>query len=341
MDAQQLPRLSRADLTRLTTLRVLPNLTKIPLFLGLMVVAGVLTWTTDSAIVDWTMYVLLGYLWMSIVTFMHDATHHTLFRRRWLNAAFGIVAMIPVGVSFVAFRKDHLEHHRHNRSPRDPDAFTMGRRGVADMVLFYAYMVAGALLSFLHFNVLYPIRSFDRREWAMHLFEMALKVAACVGLVYWALAHDTLGKTLALWLIPIFIFSLFNSVRFIAEHYNTPWDQGQLLGTRTISSNRRARVLLEQHQLAHRASHLPQGALVQPRRAAPAAEGRNRRSRRHHRQELHRRLHRCAAPRSGNDGSDWRRGSKLGAARTDTDLIRRWRGSPWTVRSWSSLVSSS
>ena len=181
MDAQELPRLSRADLTRLTTTRILPNLTKIPLFLGLMVVAGVLTWTTDSAIVEWTMYVVLGYLWMSIVTFMHDATHHTLFRRRWLNPAFGIVAMIPVGVSFVAFRKDHLEHHRHNRSPRDPDAFTMGRRGVADMVLFYAYMVAGALLSFLHFNVLYPIKSFDRREWAMHLFETALKVAAGVG----------------------------------------------------------------------------------------------------------------------------------------------------------------
>jgi hypothetical protein len=32
------------------------------------------------------------------------------------------------------------------------------------------------------------------------------------------MAHDTLGETLALWLIPIFIFSLFNSVRFIAEH---------------------------------------------------------------------------------------------------------------------------
>jgi len=218
MAAQQLPRLSRADLTRLTTPRILPNLIKIPLYLGLMIGAGVLTWTTDSAIVDWTMYVLLGYLWMSIVTFMHDATHHTLFHRRWLNAAFGIVAMIPVGVSFVAFRKDHLEHHRHNRSPRDPDAFTMGRRGAGDMVLFYAYMVAGALLSFLHFNVLYPIRSLERREWGMHLFETALKVAAGLTLVYWALANDTLGKTLALWLIPIFIFSLFNSMRFIAEH---------------------------------------------------------------------------------------------------------------------------
>jgi hypothetical protein len=35
-----LPRLSRADMLRLTTVRNLPNLTKIPLFLGLMATAG-------------------------------------------------------------------------------------------------------------------------------------------------------------------------------------------------------------------------------------------------------------------------------------------------------------
>ena len=32
-------------------------------------------------------------------------------------------------------------------------------------------------------------------------------------------------------------FSLFNSVRFIAEHYETPWNQGPLTGSRTITSN--------------------------------------------------------------------------------------------------------
>jgi len=232
-----LPRLSRADMLRLTTVRNLPNLTKIPLFLGLMVAAGWVAWTTTSPVVLWTAYVALGYLWMGIVTFMHDGTHDTLFARPWLNTAFGVVAMIPIGVSFIAFQRDHLEHHRYNRSPRDPDAFTMGRRGVADFVLFYAYMIAGALLSFVHFNLLYPLKSFNGRQWAMHLFETALKVAAYAALIAWAREHGVLDKTLALWLIPIFIFSLFNSIRFIAEHYNTPWDQGQLLGTRTIRSN--------------------------------------------------------------------------------------------------------
>ena len=52
-----------------------------------------------------------------------------------------------------------------------------------------------------------------------------------------AAAHGVLGKTLALWLWPIFFFSLFNSMRFIAEHYGTPWDAGQMAGTRTVTSN--------------------------------------------------------------------------------------------------------
>ena len=276
------------------------------------------------------MYVVLGYLWMSIVTFMHDATHHTLFRRRWLNPAFGIVAMVPVGISFVAFRKDHLEHHRHNRSPRDPDAFTMGRRGVADMVLFYAYMVAGALLSFLHFNVLYPIRSFDRREWAVHLFETALKVAAGVGagVLGARLRHpgedagavaDPDLHLLAVQLRPLHRRALQHAVGSgtAPRHAHDQLEPG-------------ARVLLEQHQLAHRAPHLPQGALVQPGRTAPAAEEGYRGSRRRHRQELHRGVPRCAAPRSGDHGPPRgaaRHATRDGARRTGSTGNRTPR--PW------------
>lgn len=238
MNCPPLPRLARADMVRLCAQRSGPNLVKIPLIVVLMLTLGWLAWSTTSTFVLCSAYLALGYLWMSIVTFMHDATHHTLFRRPWLNTAFGIVAMVPIFASFVSFREDHLEHHRHNRSPRDPDAFTMGRRGVMDFVLFYAYMVAGALLSFVHFNLLYPIKGFNARQWALHLFEIALKVVAYWALVHWALAHGVLAKTLSLWLIPIFVFSLLNSMRFIAEHYATPWNQGQLLGTRTIVSNR-------------------------------------------------------------------------------------------------------
>src|SRR3546814_4770854 len=82
-------------------------------------------------------YIGLGYMQMGMVTFMHDATHNVLFEPRWENWAFGIIAMTPLLASFVAFKEDHLEHHRYNRSYQDPDAFTMGKRGPLDFVLFY------------------------------------------------------------------------------------------------------------------------------------------------------------------------------------------------------------
>jgi fatty acid desaturase len=237
MSRPALEQLARNDLDRLRTFRILPNLLKIPLFIGLMAGLTLLAWRTDSTLLRWTAYIGLGYLWMSMVTFMHDALHYTLFRNRILNWAFGILCMLPIFATFVGFREDHIEHHRHNRSPRDPDAFTMGKRGPADFVLFYAYALIGGVLSFLHFNFIYPFTKFGPRLWAIQLFEIGLK-----ALVYWlvldfAAQHGVLGKTLEVWLWPVFFLSLLNSMRFIAEHYGTPWNGGQMAGTRTVTSN--------------------------------------------------------------------------------------------------------
>ena len=229
--------LSQEDVKRLRTLRILPNLIKIPLFVGIIVFLTWVAWTTNSSLNKWAAYIGIGYMWMGMVTFMHDGTHNTLFKQKWGNWAFGIVCMIPLMASFIAFKEDHLEHHRYNRSYEDPDAFTMGKRGILDFVLFYLYVVAGAVLSFLHFNLLYPIQRFNLQQWSIHLFETVLKIACYWALINWALNNGVLAKTLEVWLIPVFFFSLFNSFRFIAEHYETPWNEGQLTGSRTIISN--------------------------------------------------------------------------------------------------------
>ena len=229
--------LSREEVKRLREFRVLPNLAKIPLFIGIMVFLTWVAWTTDSSPIKWVAYLGLGYMWMGMVTFMHDGTHNTLFKEKWANWAFSIICMIPLMASFITFKEDHLEHHRYNRSYKDPDAFTMGKRGILDFVVFYAYIVAGAVLTCLHFNLLYPIKKFDLKKWSIHLFEISLKIACYWALIAWAMNNGVLAKTLEVWLVPVLIFSLFNSVRFIAEHYETPWNEGQLMGSRTIISN--------------------------------------------------------------------------------------------------------
>jgi fatty acid desaturase len=114
---------------------------------------------------QWVMYCCMGYVWMSIVTMMHDSTHEALFKRPWKNWAFGIFAMIPLVATFISFKEDHLEHHRYNRSPKDPDAFTMGKRGLLDFVLFYAYILVGGVLTIIQFTLLYPAHAFGPRQW--------------------------------------------------------------------------------------------------------------------------------------------------------------------------------
>jgi fatty acid desaturase len=237
MPSPATPQIARSDLDRLRRFRLLPNITKIPLFIGLMAILCLVAWNTGSRTVLWASYIGLGYLWMGMVTFMHDALHYTLFRSKAANWIFGVVCMIPIFATFVGFREDHIEHHRHNRSPRDPDAFTMGRRGVLDFIQFYAYALMGGVLSFIYFNFIYPVKAFGPRQWAIHTVEIALKVAVYWALLGWAADHGTLGKVLGLLLWPILVLSLLNSMRFIAEHYGAPWNAGQMAGTRTIISN--------------------------------------------------------------------------------------------------------
>lgn len=229
--------IARSDLDALREFRLLPNLTKIPLFTGLMVLGTWVAWKSYDPWVLVPVYIALGYLWMSMVTFMHDALHHTLFRSKAANWAFGILCMLPIFATFVGFREDHIEHHRHNRSPKDPDAFTMGKRGVADFVLFYAYALIGGVLSFIHFNFIYPFQKFGPKLWAIQLFEIALKATVYTLVLSWAASIGMLGKALEVWLYPVLVLSLLNSMRFIAEHYGAPWDQGQMAGTRTVTSN--------------------------------------------------------------------------------------------------------
>src|SRR3546814_6234340 len=99
----------------------------------------------------------------------------------------------------------------------------MGKRGPLDFVLFYGYIAASALLSFLHFNLLYPIGKFNRRNWAIHIGETLFKIVVYSVLLTWAYRHGVLDKTLALVLCPVLCFSFFNAMRFISEHYETPW----------------------------------------------------------------------------------------------------------------------
>jgi fatty acid desaturase len=179
----------------------------------------------------------MGYIQMGIVTFMHDCTHNTLFKVRWKNWAFGTFVMIPLIISFISFKEDHLLHHRYNRTPKDPDAFTMGKRGVGDFILFYAYAVVGVFLTAIQFTLIFPLRVLRGKKALIHWSEIVLHIAVMWIIYDWAASHGIENQVFDIWFWPLIFFGFFNSIRFIAEHYGCPWNVGQLAGTRTIISN--------------------------------------------------------------------------------------------------------
>jgi ferredoxin-NADP reductase/fatty acid desaturase len=62
-------------------------------------------------------------------TVLHDAAHYSISTHRWVNVAFGRVAMVFVSplISFKSFAFIHIEHHRNtNDDESDPDHFVSG-----------------------------------------------------------------------------------------------------------------------------------------------------------------------------------------------------------------------
>jgi fatty acid desaturase len=224
------------ELKKLYQHRWRPNL-KIPLFYGAWIGLGAIAWNSSHWIVTWPCYLAMGYMQMGIMTFMHDCTHSVLFKARWKNRAFGSFAIIPMLISFISFKEDHLLHHRHNRSPKDPDAFTMGKRGIGDYILFYAYAMFGVFLTAIQFILIFPLQKFRGTKALIHWSEIGFHIVVFVTAFSWASSQGVVSEVFSIWFWPIIFFGFFNSVRFVAEHYGTPWNSGQLAGTRTIISN--------------------------------------------------------------------------------------------------------
>ena len=64
-----------------------------------------------------------------LFTVLHDASHYSISRHRWVNVALGRVSMFFVSplISFTAFAFIHIEHHRNtNDGDSDPDHFVIG-----------------------------------------------------------------------------------------------------------------------------------------------------------------------------------------------------------------------
>src|SRR4051794_32587737 len=130
-----------------------------------------------------------------LFTVLHDAAHYSVSTHRWVNVAFGRVAMLFVSplISFRSFAFIHIEHHRNtNDDENDPDHFVSGAPMWQLPVRFPLMDVP--YLTFLARNV-------RRRPRAEVLETLILMSAAFVGIAACA-ATGNLWTLAVVYLIP-------------------------------------------------------------------------------------------------------------------------------------------
>lgn len=221
--------------------------------------------------------VILGGRHLALAVLMHEAAHRTLCRRRWLNDLVGQwLCAYPAWQDIHRYREQHLAHHAHTGSDRDPDLelvrpFPCGRRALArkfarDLLGISALRrVIGLLLmdlGYLEYNTsggaAWIPGARDRRLGEVlrvgvaRLHGVVLVNAALIG-VTWSLGHVELY---ALWVASwATTYSLFLRIRAIAEHACTP-DPGDPLGnTRTVIASPLARLLMAPHRVSYHLEH--------------------------------------------------------------------------------------
>jgi ferredoxin-NADP reductase/fatty acid desaturase len=101
------------------------------IFLGALAVFVFSTWAavTDTLPVLATVLLSAAAIFV-LFTVLHDAAHYSVSTHRWVNVAFGRVAMLFVSplISFKSFAFIHIEHHRNTNDDdgSDPDHFVSG-----------------------------------------------------------------------------------------------------------------------------------------------------------------------------------------------------------------------
>jgi len=100
------------------------------IFFGALAVFAFSTWAALADRLPVPATVLLSAAAIFVLfTVLHDAAHYSVSTHRWVNVAFGRVAMLFVSplISFKSFAFIHIEHHRNtNDDENDPDHFVSG-----------------------------------------------------------------------------------------------------------------------------------------------------------------------------------------------------------------------
>jgi fatty acid desaturase len=202
---------------------------------------------------------------------MHECTHGTAFRRRWLNSAVGFACGFVLLRSSLYFKYRHADHHTYTQDPsRDPDLVPIpgnGRLYIAEVLGAQLWpKLVGALVrsAIGRYNPLEQ-RFIPASERGRVSREARILISSYVVIAAVAVATGWWTAVLIYWIIPRVLAEPVLRLVRLAEHTGMEEGPDPLSNTRTTLTNRVIRFLywnMPYHAAHHLAPSVPFHALA-------------------------------------------------------------------------------
>ena len=228
--------LARDDLHALMARSNGPALLRAVWHLGMLVVTGTVLWTLSSTVWVVPLIVAQGYMVAFAFCALHETTHRTAFRTRWLNAVVGTVAGLLVFWPYRNYRVYHWDHHRFTQDvARDPELYFPKPASLPA----YLFVLTGIPNAIRRIGDLLRLASgrADRPWMAVPERRPLIIEARAYLAIYLAVAALSIvaGSPIALlvWVIPWIVGQAFLRPYLLAEHTGCAFTRDCLENTRT------------------------------------------------------------------------------------------------------------
>ena len=220
--------------------------------------------------------VLLGGRQLALAILMHEATHYSLFKSRWLNDTLGkwLIAE-PVWQHLDQYRIHHMQHHKYTGTEKDNDLVlskpfpvskkSLARKFARDLLGISGFKrVIGLMMMDLGYIEYTASVSAGKIDQEGRPFSDVIKtgwrrlgpVFITNVLMFTVLALLGHGWLYLLWIAAYMTtFSLFVRIRSIAEHAGTDHGDNPWRNTRTTYANWLERLTIAPHRVNYHLEH--------------------------------------------------------------------------------------
>lgn len=208
--------------------------------------------------------IIIGARMHALTVLMHDATHYRFLKnRKWNDWISNFAIMFPLFTSIEKYRYNHIRHHQHLNSMKDPDwvakltkrEFQFPKKKSEFLLTLSSYLLFyQGILDALWFLKRYknPEKSSVKEKTETQFFKYSFYLILFSILMVFGLMQSYL----LFWIVPYLTsFFMFQYIRSVAEHFGELTYEDSLSSTRTVVPTKFERFLIAPHNVSFHIEH--------------------------------------------------------------------------------------